>query len=157
VPRKKKSVEAAVAVPAEVVNTTPAPVEPVATSQVSPPPPMLAVSNAEPPAKTWTPNGPTWETTVTLTRRNDGPKMRCGRNNKFRQMVIQFDELPCEETAQRLADVAWKHREAEGVWTKQLDYGQEASGHRAAQKLFDDVVAIECRIRNLEPVRTLSR
>lgn len=41
--------------------------------------------------------------TITLGHRNDDPKMRCGRN-KFRQMVIPFDEAPCEDILTRLRE-----------------------------------------------------
>jgi hypothetical protein len=166
VPRKKKPVEAVVAAEAEAMSKATITVEPVATQPVSsPPPPVLVAMNPEPPVttlaemppKTWAVSGPHWETTINLSTQNDGPKMRLGRNNKYRQMVISFDEAPCGEVLDRLHEAAWKHRPVEGVWTLQLELGHEARGHQDAAKFFNELVALERKARGLEAVRTLSR
>jgi hypothetical protein len=166
VPRKKKPVEAVHATQAEATSRTPSMHESVATDIISPPPapelvetkptPTADTSN-EPPVKIWATSGPMWETTVNLSTQNDGPKMRFGRNNKYRQMVIQFDQAPCQDVLDELYERTWKPRPAEGVWTRQLELGHEARGHADAARCFDHLVALERRARGLDARRAVSR
>lgn len=149
-PRKKKAVEP---VAAATAAATPAP----SAAEHSAAAPLSEAPTPEPPAKTWAGRGPTWETTVTLAERPDGPKMRFGRNNTYRQVAVRFDEAPCGEVLDRLHDAGWKRRPAEGVWTLQLEHGREARGHQEAATFFAGLAALERRARGLGPTPARGR
>lgn len=76
--------------------------------------------------------------------------MRLGRDNQFQQMAIAFDEKPAEETRRRLQADGWKWRSGEERWTKQLDPDRKATGQQDAEKLFDELIRIERRDRQVE-------
>lgn len=115
--------------------------EPIATPETP-----ATESNAP---KTWAASGPLWYRTVSLSERNDGPRMRLGRDNKFLQMAIHFDEKPTDETRTKLRAEGFKFRGAEGVWTRQLDPDRKATGQQDAEKLFDELAKIERRDRQI--------
>lgn len=122
----------------------------------SPETPPAANPDEVVPAKTWAPKGPTWFQTVILSDRNEGPRMRLGRDNQYQQMAIAFDEKPAEEIRHRLQGDGWKWRGAESRWTKQLDPDRRATGQQDAEKLFDELVRIERRERHVsEQVGTI--
>ncbi len=145
--RKKKTAE----------NTEPLATPEAARSEV-PPPTADPVSNepttaGEAPAPT-TPDGRTaeGETTrrewqpdpfplrkIALGMAKDSPTMTLYRSNKLNQVAIRFDERPAEEHRVKLREAGWKWREAEGVWTKQLDRERRAASQLEAERLFAEI------------------
>ncbi len=122
-------------------------------------PPVEPTPTQEPPATEFavrmTRPDPFGERTIALCDDNDGPKARLYRNQRFRQMAIQFDEKPDEGIRQRLRDDGWTWRPAEGAWTKQLG---ERSGetHRQAQELFESIANEIRRANGREPVSSMA-
>ena len=124
---------------------TPEPREPAAEPRAIPP----TEQNAQ---KTWALRGPLWFQTVQLSSANDGPRMQLGRDNRFNQMTISFDEKPSEEVRERLHNNGWRWRQAESQWTKQLEIDHRATGHQDAEKLFEALAIIERRDRHISEV-----
>ena len=117
--------------------------------------PMTSQPRSEQPTehngqKVWAPRGPLWFQTIPLSSTNDGPRMRLGRDNRFNQMAIAFDEKPCEDSRKRLHNDGWKWRQAESQWTKQLEIDHRATGQQDAEKLFEALAKIERRERQLD-------
>jgi hypothetical protein len=85
--------------------------------------------------KAWQPD-PFALMTVPLGKGHDAPRMTLFRNNRFQQMAIRFDSKPAEHHRTALHDAGWRWREAEGVWTKQLDRDRRAASQLDAERLF---------------------
>lgn len=85
--------------------------------------------------KTWQPD-PFPLMTVPLGKGRDAPRMTLLRNNRYQQMAIRFDQKPAEHHRTALHDAGWRWREAEGVWTKQLDRNRRAASQLDAERLF---------------------
>lgn len=85
--------------------------------------------------KTWQPD-PFPLMTVPLGKGRDAPRMTLFRNNRYQQMAIRFDQKPAEHHRTALHDAGWRWREAEGVWTKQLDRDRRAASQLDAERLF---------------------
>lgn len=85
--------------------------------------------------KAWQPD-PFPLMTVPLGNGRDAPRMTLLRNNRFQQMAIRFDSKPAEHHRTALHDAGWRWREAEGVWTKQLDRDRRAASQLDAERLF---------------------
>lgn len=68
-----------------------------------------------------------------------GPRMTLFRNNRLNQMAIKFDEKPGDEHRARLREAGWRWREAESVWTKQLDRERRAASQLEAERLFTEI------------------
>jgi hypothetical protein len=159
VPRKKKTA-AALAAPEEAVKpaaietealvTQPVRATLIETTAAAPSAESGPAEVTEKPAKTWA-SGPQWENSINLSTSNTGPKMRLGRNNKYRQMVIQFDEAPSADVLDLLHDAEWRRRPTEGVWTQQMALGHEARGHQEAANFFEQLAGLERQARGLEP------
>jgi hypothetical protein len=49
------------------------------------------------------------------------------------------DEVPGKEHRERLRQEQWRWREAEGVWTKQLDRERRAGSQMEAERLFTEI------------------
>ena len=77
--------------------------------------------------------------TLALGTDTNGPAMKLFRSNKLNQMAIRFDEKPGAEHRERLRAEGWRWREAEGVWTKQLDRERRAAGQLGAERLFTEI------------------
>ncbi|MGL6075450.1 MAG: hypothetical protein ACRC8S_14945 [Fimbriiglobus sp.] len=164
-PRKKKTAaavaateEAVLPTPAETVTLVAEPVRAaqIATTPAASPAESLPAEATEKPAKTWA-SGPQWENSINLSTSNTGPKMRLGRNNKYRQMVIQFDEAPCADVLDLLHEAEWRRRPAEGVWTQQMTLGHEARGHQEAANFFEELAGMERQARGLEAKQSRRR
>jgi hypothetical protein len=76
---------------------------------------------------------------ITLGPTNDWPKMHLGRSDKFKQMQIRFDHKPDEQYLARLRDAGWKWRDADKMWTIQLDHDARWQTQAAAEKLFAEI------------------
>jgi hypothetical protein len=141
-----------VAIPNAVEHAEPRPTEPM-TPEVREPvdEPRASLPTEQTGQKVWAPRGPHWFENELLSASNDGPRMRLGRDNRYRQMVIAFDESPCDEVLERLHQ-GWTWRQAEGQWTKQLEIGHEQRGHQDAEKLFEELLKLELRDRNISQV-----
>lgn len=63
-------------------------------------------------------------------------------DRKFRQMVFRFDAKPAEAVRQAVHDAGYRWRAAEGVWTRQLEAGQEWRTRAEANALFDRLTAL---------------
>ena len=147
-PRKKKSPPEIVTPPSD---DKPLPV--VEPSEVS-----ATAAPAEPEtSRTWASSGPVWFQTVNLSDRNDGPHMRLGRDHRFQQMAIAFDEKPTAEVLQELREDGWRWRGQEGQWTKQLLSEQRAAGHLAAEQLFGRLANLERREHGVSDTPAASR
>jgi hypothetical protein len=85
--------------------------------------------------KTWQPD-PFALMTVPLGKGHDAPRMTLFRNNRYQQMAIRFDQKPAEHHRVALHAAGWLWREAEGVWTKQLDRDRRAASQLDAERLF---------------------
>jgi hypothetical protein len=97
-PKKTKPIEAAIEAQVAAVDTTPVVDETPVAAEPPIEQPALIIANETPtaiviPWKAKIPIGPTWETTLNLGTRNDAPKMRLGRDPKFRQMTMHFEEI----------------------------------------------------------------
>jgi hypothetical protein len=85
--------------------------------------------------KTWQPD-PFALMSTALGEGRGAPRMTLFRNNRFQQMAIRFDQKPAEHHRTALHDAGWRWREAEGVWTKQLDRDRRAASQLDAERLF---------------------
>lgn len=85
--------------------------------------------------KTWQPD-PFPLMTAPLGKGHDAPRMTLLRNNRYQQMAMRFDQKPAEHHRTALHDAGWRWREAEGVWTKQLDRDRRAASQLDAERLF---------------------
>ena len=65
--------------------------------------------------------------------------MRLLRSNRFNQMQIRFDEKPPTEYREKLHNAGWKWRQAEEIWTMQLDSEQKWRAHADAERLFYEI------------------
>lgn len=149
-PRKKVRSEAVAGATAETPPAPPTePSAPAAATAEAHEPPPAASPDGPRPAKAWAPKGPLWFQSVGLSNEADGPRMRLGRDNRFQQMAIAFDEKPTAEARRRLHADGWKWRPAEGQWTKQLEIDRRARGQQDAEKLFDELTRIERQDRHL--------
>ena len=109
-------------------------VRPVATEGQTPPVPEAEGG----PRRQWQPD-PFPLMVINLGPDKDSPTMKLFRSNKLNQMAVQFAEKPEEEYRGRLREAGWKWREAEGVWTKQLDRERRASSQVEAEQLFTEI------------------
>jgi hypothetical protein len=76
---------------------------------------------------------------ITLGADKDSPRMRLLRSEKYQQLQIQFDEKPDAKYIARLHDEGWQWRNAEKVWTKQLDKDARWRTQADAQALFIEI------------------
>lgn len=95
--------------------------------------------------------------TILLGPSNDSPKMRLLRSNRFKQMQIAFDEKPDEQYRARLHEAGWRWRQAEGLWTVQLEPEHKWRTHADAERLFTEIGNAIRADRGLEPVQQLNR
>ena len=148
-PRKKKAAAPEVVTESSEVAVPPPAVE--ANEPPAPPPPEPV------PAKAWAASGPHWFQAVSLSTDSGGPRIRLGRDNRFQQMAISFDEKPPADVIQQLRDDGWRWRGQEGYWTKQFNPEQCATGQLDAEQLFERLAVIEQRERGLCDVPTVGR
>jgi hypothetical protein len=81
---------------------------------------------------------------VALTEKHDGPKLRLGRSNRHKEMLIKFDEKPGEgEVGEAiftaLKDKGFRWNRDAGAWTLKMDPAQKWRAHQDAEKLFRDI------------------
>lgn len=83
--------------------------------------------------------GPHWFKGVSLGTGRDAPRVRLGRDNKFKQMAILFTEKPEAEVIEALHAEGWTWRGKERYWTKQLDPMHLATSQQDAERFFDQL------------------
>ncbi len=131
-PRRKKQPDPA----ASVVNDTTTDAALAGNAAESTPTP--AEANEAAPSRQWV-QGPHWFKGVALGAERDAPRVRLGRDNKFKQMAILFTEKPEAEVIEALHADGWTWRGKERYWTRQLDPANPATGQQDAERFFDQL------------------
>lgn len=89
---------------------------------------------------------------ISLSERNDGPKMRIFRSQRFQQMALQFDEKPDAKYTEMLRDAGFRWRGDDKVWTRQIPREEKWKSHADAERLFTEIGNSIRADKGLEPV-----
>ncbi len=102
---------------------------------------------------------PHFSEVISLTDKNDGPKIRLGRSQRHGEMLIKFDEKPEGDIAEliftALKDKGFHWNRDAKAWTMKIDPHQKWQSHQSAEKLFRDVANTLREANGLEPVNAV--
>ncbi|MCE9564617.1 MAG: hypothetical protein K8U57_21495 [Planctomycetes bacterium] len=99
---------------------------------------------------------------ITLGEDNEAPKMRLYRNNRLREMAIQFDSKPVGPEGEEgkyldmLREAGFRWSQNDAVWTQRIDPEEKWRTHAAAEKVFREVGNAIRADQGLEPVAVQS-
>lgn len=93
---------------------------------------------------------------ISLTDKNDGPRIHLGRSQRHGEMLIKFDQKPEGEMADviftALKDKGFHWNRDAKAWTMKIDPHQKWQSHQSAEKLFRDVANTLREQNGLQPV-----
>ncbi len=89
---------------------------------------------------------------ITLGDRNDAPKMRLFRSQRFQQVALQFDEKPDAKYTEMLREAGFRWRGDDKVWTRQIPREEKWKSHADAERLFAAIGNAIRADKGLEPV-----
>lgn len=97
---------------------------------------------------------------ISLTEKNDGPKLRLGRSNRHKEMLIRFDQKPGEDEVGKavfaaLKDKGFHWNSKAQAWTLPIDPLEKFRAHQAAEQLFKDIGNTLREANGLPPVTAL--